>query len=203
MRTDTPDSRGGTDRSRVAASDLTTEDRALLARIAWDSIRSGLDTGQPADPDPSSVPEVFTRPGAVFVTLECRGELRGCVGSFEPRRPLYRDVAQNAFSAAFMDFRFSPLSRAELPDLDLHLSLLGPLEPMEVETREELLEALRPGVDGLLLEDPPHRAIFLPQVWHALPDPRDFLGELLRKAGLGRDHWSGTLRFHRYQVEEL
>jgi AmmeMemoRadiSam system protein A len=155
------------------------------------------------DPDPSSVPQVFTRPGAVFVTLMYCGELRGCVGSFEPRRPLYMDVAQNAFSAAFMDFRFSPLSRAELGDLDLHLSLLGPMEPLEVETRKELLEKLRPGVDGLLLEDPPHRAIFLPQVWDALPDPGDFLGELLRKAGLARHHWSSTLRFHRYQVEEL
>jgi AMMECR1 domain-containing protein len=70
-----------------------------------------------------------------------------------------------------------------------------------VGSREELLTTLRPGVDGLLLEDPPHRATFLPQVWDSLRKPEDFLEELFLKAGLRRDHWSDTLSFYRYGVE--
>jgi AmmeMemoRadiSam system protein A len=116
---------------------------------------------------------------------------------------LVLDVAQNAYSAAFMDFRFPPLSQAELPDLELHISLLTPLEPLEVRNLQDLLVKLRPGVDGLLLEDPPHRSTFLPQVWSSLPEPDDFLGELFLKAGLPRDHWSETLSFQRYGVEEF
>jgi len=121
----------------------------------------------------------------------------------EARRPLIQDVAHNASSAAFMDFRFSRLSEAEFLELDLHISLLTPLEPLRVESREDLLKNLRPGVDGLLLEDSPHRATFLPQVWGTLEDPEDFVGELFLKAGLSRDHWSKTLCFHRYVVEEF
>jgi AmmeMemoRadiSam system protein A len=102
-----------------------------------------------------------------------------------------------------MDFRFSPLSDTELPDLELHISLLTPLVPLRVESREELLQKLRPGMDGLLLEDPPHRATFLPQVWKSLEEAEDFLGELFLKAGLPPDHWSMTLSFHRYGVEEF
>jgi AmmeMemoRadiSam system protein A len=179
------------------------EEREILRRVALDSIRHGLEKGRALDPQLKGIPEALGAPGAVFVTLELNGRLRGCVGSFEPRRPLIQDVARNAYAAAFMDFRFSPLSEAELPGLDLHISLLTPLEPLEVKNREGLLAMLRPGVDGLLLEDPPHRATFLPQVWDSLRNPEEFLEELLLKAGLRRDHWSQNLSFHRYGVEEF
>jgi len=60
---------------------------------------------------------------------------------------------------------------------------------------------LRPGIDGLILEDGPHRATFLPGVWEQLPEPEDFLSRLLHKAGLPAGHWSGTLRARRYGAE--
>lgn len=182
---------------------LSEDDRDTLRRIALDSIRHGLASGRPLEPDKKDMPQALRAPGAVFVTLEMGGRLRGCIGSFEANRPLVEDVAHNAYSAAFMDYRFPPVSEQELRDLDVHLSLLTPLAPLPVVSREDLLEKLRPGVDGLLLEDPPHRSTFLPQVWEALPDPEDFLAELLQKAGLPRDHWSDTLQFSRYRVEEI
>ena len=182
---------------------LSQDEREVLRKVALDSIRHGLEAGRPLVPDLGEASSILRAPGAAFVTLDLHGRLRGCIGSFEARRPLLEDVAQNAYSAAFMDFRFPPLSTEELPDLELHLSLLTPLEPLTVAGRQDLLNTLQPGVDGLLLEDLPHRSTFLPQVWESLPDPEEFLGELLRKAGLSRDHWSGTLRFHRYGVEEF
>jgi AmmeMemoRadiSam system protein A len=182
---------------------LTQEDKALLRAIALNSIRHGLAEGRALEPDLFSLTEILREPGATFVTLELQDRLRGCVGSFEASRPLAEDVARNAYSAAFMDFRFPPLSADELPDLEFHISLLTPLEPMDVRSREDLLRQLRPGIDGLLLNEDSHRATFLPQVWQSLADPQDFLGELLLKAGLPRDHWSQTISFHRYGVEEF
>jgi len=182
---------------------LGDREREILRQVALDSIRHGLATGSPLPITPGSYPAPLEEPGAAFVTLELGKRLRGCIGSYLARRPLVRDVAENAFAAAFRDPRFPPLTPEELQGLDFQISLLTPPVLVEVESREELLAALRPGVDGLLLEDPPHRSIFLPQVWEALPDPDDFLDELLRKGGLRKGHWSPTLRFHRYTVQEF
>jgi uncharacterized protein len=184
-------------------SRFSGEERETLRAVAWESIRHGLEHGRALEVVPGHHPPSLQKPGAAFVTLELRGQLRGCVGSLEPRRPLVADVARNAYAAAFHDFRFRPLVASELPDLDLHVSVLTPLVPLEAGSRQELLQALRPGVDGLFLEDPPYRSTFLPQVWESLEDPEGFLQELLRKAGLPRDHWSPTLRFQRYTVEEI
>jgi AmmeMemoRadiSam system protein A len=189
--------------SPVSRARLDDDERRVLRSIAFESIRRGLEEGRALDPDLDAFPEVLLEWGAAFVTLEIDGGLRGCVGSFEPRYPLVQDVARNAYAAAFLDHRFTPLTETELPRLDLHISLLSPLEPLPAGSREDLLARLRPGIDGLLLEDPPHRAIFLPQVWESLPDPVDFFGELLLKAGLSRRHWSDNLRFYRYSVEEF
>jgi uncharacterized protein len=184
-------------------SRFTPEDREALLRVARDSISHGLKHSRALKVQPAEHPPALQEPGATFVTLELGGVLRVCVGSLEPRRPLVVDVALNAFSAAFHDFRFPPLSPEELPDLELHVSVLRPPVPLEVGSRQELLRALRPGTDGLVLEDPPFRSTFLPQVWESLQDPEDFLRELLLKAGLPGDHWSPTVRFRRYGVEEL
>ena len=197
-----PNGNGGSVTS-TRGGGLSEGERETLRRVALDSIRYGLEKGRPLEPELDEFSGALGAPGAVFVTLTLHGQLRGCVGSFEARRPLIQDVAHNASSAAFMDFRFSPLSEAEFLELDLHISLLTPLEPLRVESREDLLKKLRPGVDGLLLEDSPHRATFLPQVWGSLEEPGDFVGELFLKAGLSRDHWSKTLCFHRYGVEEF
>lgn len=182
---------------------LTDQEKEILRQVAMDSIAMGLEEGQPLAPALEAYPEAVRKPGAVFVTLKREGRLRGCIGSLTARRPLVEDVADNAYGAAFRDPRFPPLTPEEAVDLELHISLLTPPEPFPVTDREDLLERLRPGEDGLILEDPPRRSTFLPQVWDMLPQPQEFLGELLRKAGLPRDYWSRTLVFHRYRVEEF
>jgi len=171
--------------------------------VAWRSIDFGLEEGRPLELTAESYPPPLQEEGATFVTLEVGGRLRGCIGTYLPRRPLVMDVAENAFSAAFRDHRFPPVSESERKELELHISLLAPLAALDVESEGDLLRALRPGVDGLLLEDPPHRSTFLPQVWDSLPDPLEFLAQLKLKAGLPRDHWSPNVRFYRYTVEEF
>lgn len=174
-----------------------------LLTIARASIQHGLDVGEPLPVDLDELPEPLVRPGASFVTLQREGALRGCIGSFEAYRPLAVDVAHNAYAAAFRDPRFPPLSPPELAGLELHLSLLGPPVPLAVATEGELLTALRPGVDGLILEDGGRRALFLPQVWQQLREPADFVTHLKRKAGLPGDYWSPRMRCWRFVVEEV
>ncbi len=182
---------------------LTDAQRNLLKTIARESIRSGLTQGQPLAVDLDEVDETLRRPAASFVTLNLHGRLRGCIGSLQAVRPLAQDVAHNAWAAAFQDHRFPPLTAEEFPDIDIHISLLSEPEPMEVTSEEELLRQLRPGKDGLILEDGPYRATFLPQVWESLPEPERFVAELKMKAGLSPEYWSDTIRFSRYTVDSV
>ncbi len=182
---------------------LTDEQRNLLKSIARKSIQSGLATGRPLQVDLEQLDEALRQPAATFVTLNLHGRLRGCIGSLEAVRPLAEDVAHNAYAAAFQDYRFPPLTTEEFPDIDIHISLLSAPEPVDVNSESELLAKLRPGKDGLILEDGPYRSTFLPQVWETLPEPERFLSELKMKAGLSPDYWSDTIRFSRYGVETV
>ena len=174
-----------------------------LLEVAKLSIRHGLRHRAAWEPDTQAEPTALREPCATFVTLHLRGQLRGCIGTLEAHRPLVEDVAANAYSAAFEDPRFSPVTAGEADQLDLHISILTPPEPMAVRSEEDLLEQLRPGRDGLILREGYHRATFLPAVWADLPDPRAFLSHLKRKAGLPADYWSPTLDVWRYRAESV
>jgi AmmeMemoRadiSam system protein A len=174
-----------------------------LLDVARASIRSGVERGRPLRPDPLAYPAPLRELRASFVTLHLEAELRGCVGGLEPVRPLVADVAEHAFAAAFRDPRFPPVAAAELAGLEVHVSVLSPLEPLAFASEDDLLAQLRPGVDGLLLEAGGRRGTFLPAVWEQLPEPREFLRQLKRKAGLAPDFWSDALVVHRYTVEPV
>ena len=176
-------------------------DRALLA-VARASIESGLRSGLPLQVDPAAFPPALREPRASFVTLRAAGALRGCVGSLEACRPLVSDVAHNAFAAANRDPRFPPLHRSEAPRIELHVSVLSAPEPIHFRTEPQLLEALEPGVHGLWITAGSRRATFLPQVWQELPDPHEFLHQLLAKAGIAPGLSWDTLEAARYTVEE-
>jgi AmmeMemoRadiSam system protein A len=140
--------------------------------------------------------------GASFVTLTKAGELRGCIGSLEAHRTLIEDVRKNACAAAFDDPRFSPLRREEFDAVSVEVSLLSAPEPLTVETEAEAWARLRPHIDGVVLEYDGHRATFLPQVWEQLPNPRQFLQQLKRKAGLPADFWADNVLVSRYGVQK-
>jgi AmmeMemoRadiSam system protein A len=142
----------------------------------------------------------LSRPGATFVTLFCRGELRGCIGSLKATRELGFDVRENALAAAFRDPRFPPLTATEFDATSVEVSLLSVAENLHFDTERELRARLRPGIDGVTLELADRRATFLPQVWEALPEPGDFLAALKHKAGFPVDFWSPRLNVALYQV---
>jgi AmmeMemoRadiSam system protein A len=178
-------------------------DCAALLAVARASVECGLRRGNPLEVDPADYAEPVRALRACFVTLRIRGDLRGCTGRLEPEHPLVVDVARNAYRSAFEDPRFEPLRAEELTDVEFHISVLGPREPLLADSEQALLEKLRPGIDGLVLRDGSAMATFLPSVWESLSEPRLFLHELERKAGLPAGHWSPTLKFERYEALQI
>ncbi len=167
-----------------------------LLRIAREAIGAELGlsvAGQPAE-------EALSRVGATFVTLTRQGELRGCVGTLVARHPLRVDVQRNAVGAAFRDTRFPPLAREEFALTAIEVSLLTASQPVHFVDENDLVAQLRPELDGVTIAYGSQRATFLPQVWQILEEPRHFLAELKRKAGLPEDFWHPGLKVSRYQV---
>jgi hypothetical protein len=175
--------------------------------LAFSSIEHGLKTGKPLEVHLKDFPKTFHSNRACFVTLELQNNLRGCIGSLEPRKPLIFDVAKNAFNAAFQDPRFSPLSEKEFPDLSVKISVLSLPEAISFRDEKDLLSKIRPHIDGLILEEKGRngffRGTFLPSVWESLPEPREFLKHLKQKANLPGDYWSDTLSIERYTTEAI
>ncbi|WP_419797358.1 MAG: AmmeMemoRadiSam system protein B [Terasakiella sp.] len=175
-----------------------------LLQLAAASIKRGLSHHEPVKLDLQSFPTSLKEPGASFVTLEKDGgNLRGCIGSLQAHAPLAKDIADNAYKAAFQDPRFHPLNADELNDLSLHISILSPAFPMEIKDEADLLEQLRPNIDGLIIQDGTRRALFLPSVWEKLPDKKQFLTHLKRKAGLSDNHWSDNFTASRFVTESI
>jgi len=184
---------------------LSNKDRQTLLKVAKQAIEYGLQTDgrKRISVNPNDFDAALQQNRATFVTLEIQGELRGCIGTLEAHQPLVCDVAHNAHAAAFSDPRFYPLSEQEYPRLDIHISILSPAEPVQFTSENDLLAQLRPGVDGLILQDGLNKGTFLPSVWESLPDAKQFLTHLKRKAGLPIDYWSDSLQVYRYTSESF
>lgn len=201
----------------------------VLLEIARASIERSLGI---SDRDVSTNDAWLHEPGACFVTLTLvdepvhssacssahkraqrsddaagesapEGRLRGCIGSLRAHRRLADDVAANATQAAFHDPRFAPLRVDEYPMIGVEVSVLSTPEQLDAPTEADALSMLRPDIDGVIIEDGPYRATYLPQVWSQLPSPDDFLASLRRKAGLAPDHWGPHTTIWRYQVEAV
>ncbi|TVR98123.1 MAG: AmmeMemoRadiSam system protein B [Rhodospirillales bacterium] len=171
-----------------------------LLKLAAASIRHGLEHGRPIAVCHRDQATELLAPGACFVTLRHDGNLRGCIGSPLPYRPLAEDVAANAFAAAFRDSRFPRLHRRERDRLSLSVSILGRAERLDAERERDLLRLLRPGIDGVIIASEGRQALFLPQVWHVLKHPADFIGQLKIKAGLEPACWPDDLRAWRFSA---
>lgn len=173
---------------------LSNEEKAALLALARASIQERLRSDGAIERQLARTP-VSPRLEAVtacFVTLtetgaETRGRLRGCIGSLEPRDPLYRAVMDTATRSAFGDPRFPAVSAEELPRLHIEISVLSPLQP--VDGPERILI----GRDGVEMVKDGRRAVFLPQVpvEHAW-DVDELLEQLAIKAGLPRTAWHGA-----------
>lgn len=186
---------------------LADPDRKTLHEVARASIKYSLENGSNARYESTLRLEDYSpslrQERATFVTLNINNELRGCIGTLEAHEPLVIDVAHNARSAAFHDPRFGPLTQAELDRLQIHISILGIPEPMDFSSEQELIQQLRPGIDGLIINAAGRRGTFLPSVWESLKTPEEFFTHLKLKAGLPTTFWSDDVKVERYTTESF
>jgi AmmeMemoRadiSam system protein A len=174
---------------------LTSAERRALLELARAAVTARVyGTSPPAVAD-ADLPAL--RAGA-FVSLHRGGELRGCIGHIEADRPAADVVARVAASAATDDPRFRPVGPAEVPALEVEISVLGPLERIDPTDASQI----EIGRHGLLIESGAHRGLLLPQValewgW----DRETFLAQLCAKAGLPRDTWRAGATIYRFEAE--
>ena len=189
---------------RLNMSDRITRDQGrLLLDMARNSIAHALaapGTGKGKDVDAS----FLNQKRGVFVSLHKQGLLRGCIGTIEPISTIKDAVNENAVFAALKDSRFSPVSRKELDQIDIEVSVLTQPVSLEYKDPDDLLSRLVPHQDGVVLQKGYRKATFLPQVWAQLPSAQAFLSHLCLKAGLNADAWEKEqLTISVYQVQSF
>lgn len=189
----------GSPASTADSPPVNKEEQAILLALASKSIHYGLRHGRSLEVSTESYSRALREKRVTFVTLHFDGKLRGCIGTLEAHRPLVNDVAENAYAAAFRDYRFSPIANDEAQQLQLHISILSPPQPLTILSEQDLLAQLRPSVDGVILEEDEKRATFLPAVWETLPDPKEFIRHLKQKAGMADNYWSKRIKISLYQ----
>ena len=183
---------------------LSGEEQKLLLETARNAIRKELNKEEKLPLVMDEYSPILQENGACFITLKKKGVLRGCVGSIEVVQPLIQDVRDRAVAAAFQDYRFPPLTLPELDEIRIEISRLTQPCKLNYEDEEDLINKLRPQIDGVILRYQTRRATFLPQVWEQFPSPELFLNRLCVKMGLDQSAWrSVKLQVETYQVEKF
>ncbi|MGD9638119.1 MAG: AmmeMemoRadiSam system protein A [Alphaproteobacteria bacterium] len=178
--------------------ELAKQYNRFIIDLARKSIDYSLEKGGAFRADLKNMPPELQEKGSCFVTLEQDNNLRGCIGSIIAYRPLAEDIVDNAYAAAFRDTRFSKITKNEFQNTELSVSLLTPFQEMTFSDEDDLLEQLRPGIDGVIIEDMGRRAVFLPVVWEYFDKKEDFMMHLKVKAGLSAKHFSNSFRASRF-----
>ena len=184
----------------MSSINLSTEDKETCHQVARDSIRYGLEHGKKISVNTDDYSPQLQQKFATFVTLHKNGALRGCIGALEAYQPLINDIAEHAYAAAFSDPRFPQLESSEFEQLEIEISVLGKPEAMTFKDEEDLLNQIRPNIDGMIIESGYNRGTFLPSVWEQLPDKREFLNHLKMKAGLPLSWWDNSAKISRYET---
>lgn len=184
---------------------LDRESGILAVHIARISLEQFVQDTTLYKPILATLPPGLQQRGACFITLTNDGILRGCMGHTDALYPLAEDIARNA-TAASRDFRFPPVTVAELDTVRLEVTVLTPLIEIHYKNVDDLHRKLRPGIDGVMLSKQKTRGLLLPQVWKRIPEPESFLEAILQKAGIpSREIRSQPpcIRAHRFQVQHF
>jgi len=186
------------------SQELNKQDRQILLKIAREALEKSVRFEPLPEIKIKELPLTLQAYGASFVTLTIDNSLRGCIGTLEAYLPLAEDVQQHTAAAALQDNRFPIVQPEECSKILIEISVLSPKAQLEYDQPHELTEKLRPGIDGVVLQDGFRKATFLPQVWAKLPDPHHFLSHLCLKMGASEDLWQEKpLQVYTYQVQEF
>jgi len=187
----------------AAKAEFSAAERKVLLDLARRTVTAAV-TNKPLPAlDAKTLGEKFRPARGCFVTLNKKGQLRGCIGYIFPYKPLHQAVIDNAVNAALRDTRFRPVAPEELKDIEVEISILTVPAELKFSSPKDLLAKLRPNVDGVVLKFARGRqSTYLPQVWGQIPGNEKFLSSLSVKAGMPADAWTKPgLTVVTYQAE--
>ena len=183
---------------------LTEEQGKFLLATARKNIASYFSEGHKLKRENGESQDWLEEYGAVFVTLQLDGVLRGCIGSLTAYRTLYSDLISHSYNAAFEDSRFPPLAIEELESVKIEISVLSKRELVDYGSYDDLKLLIKPFYDGVYLIHGVHSATFLPQVWEQLPDFDLFFRHLCLKAGLSPEMMkTAHPQIEKYSVQQF
>lgn len=184
--------------------EYTQPEKSFLLKLARKTIEQFFNSKEKLKITDAEVPfDKLKEKRAVFITLTQEDNLRGCIGCLEAERPLYQEVIDKALCAAFQDPRFFPLSREELPNIKICISILTVPKSLAYKDYNDLLQKLTPNKDGVILKKGFASATYLPKVWEELPEKGLFLSSLCEKAGLESNAWQYPLEVATYQTVDF
>ncbi len=165
---------------------LTQTEQTIALKLARHILERAFGLTQKDYQDYKNYPVFFESRG-VFVTLynKNNGQLRGCIGLIEPIKPLAEGIIEMAQAAAFHDPRFIPLTKQELNNIKIEISVLTQPQPIKN------IKEIQLGKHGVIIRRGNRSGVYLPQVatetgWNLTT----FLSNLcVTKAGLETDCW--------------
>jgi len=188
---------------------LAPDEGTAAVRLARQALEAAFhvhpSAGSAAEVEETHLPRVFDEPRGAFVTLKRHpsGTLRGCIGYPLPVLPLRSAIVRAAVSAALEDYRFRPVTPAELPRITIEVSVLTPPVPLRFSSPREAVEAVKVGRDGLIVDGLGSSGLLLPQVapeegWSA----EELLDGTCEKAGLPPKSWQDPrVKVRRFEAE--
>ena len=186
----------GEPKSKSTDFSISQEDKKYLLKLARETITEFVKKGTTLAVDQAKLSQIMNTPCGAFVTLNKDGKLRGCIGRFNPEKPLWKVVQTMAIAAATQDYRFDPVTSGEISQLEIEISVLTPLK--RITSADEFIL----GKQGIYIKKGNQTGTFLPQVaaqtgW----SKEEFLGHCAQdKAGIG---WNGWKSAELYTYEAL
>jgi AmmeMemoRadiSam system protein B/AmmeMemoRadiSam system protein A len=177
---------------------VTLDEKAKIEaiKIATDTLQSYVNYHEKSEFDIKS--KILKEPLGAFVTLKKNNQLRGCIGSFEPKEPLSNVIQNMTIAAASQDLRFQPVTPDELKDITIEISVMTPKKKIS-KWQDVVL-----GKNGVVVQKGFNSGTFLPQVatdtkWTL----EEFLSELCsQKAGLARDCYKDpSVNLYTYEAQ--
>lgn len=179
---------------------VKSENNKILLNLAREAIKVKLEN---REVNIGEIPDELKEERGTFVTLTIDGQLRGCIGHILPVQELYKDIIENAQSAAFSDPRFPPLTKEEFEKIKIEVSILDLPQKFSFVSPDALITMLAQNKPGVILKKGLHQSTFLPQVWIKLPDPEAFMAHLCLKARLDPEEWKENSEISIYNVEKI
>ena len=180
---------------------LTKSDQKFLLYLSRSALEHVFKTGKELQPNDSEISKKLKEKRATFVTLTKDAMLRGCIGKLLPQKELYKDVVENTYSAAFADPRFPQLTKDELRQISIEISVLDIPKKLKYKDAKDLVAKLEKEKPGVIIQHGLYSATFLPQVWDDLKTPKEFLSNLCQKAALPPETWQKEkLEIQTYKV---